>query len=131
VRYLKIDLISSIFNYIDEEKINFELNKDSDQEFLVEDSDKIIFLDAMMKPTLQEILYAFYSPNFEKHMNIKTINDFEQLLLIIEDNHRCKIGNDIENTWLIVDEIGVWEQKNKFILKQSEIEQKNIYYWSE
>jgi len=57
VRYLRIDLISSVFNYIDEEKINFKLNQDYDLELFPENSDKSIVLEISMKPNLREILY--------------------------------------------------------------------------
>ena len=120
--YLRNDLILTLLDFIHEEKINLSLNKKSDLEFYIDNSDKSVVLKILINSVNHELLYDIYSTYYEEHIDAKTIKDIEQLVYITEENRKWNDVKDIEDIWLIIDEIKIWAQNNNFVLKESEIE---------
>ena len=120
--YLRNDLILTLLDFIHEEKINLSLNKKSDLEFYIDNSDKSVVLKILINSVNNELLYDIYSTYYEEHIDAKTIKDIEQLVYITEENRKWNEVKDIEDIWLIIDEIKIWAQNNNFVLKESEIE---------
>ena len=120
--YLRNDLILTLLDFIHEEKINLSLNKKSDLEFYIDNSDKSVVLKILINSVNNELLYDIYSTYYEEHIDAKTIKDIEQLVYITEENRKWNDVKDIEDIWLIIDEIKIWAQNNNFVLKESEIE---------
>ena len=68
-----------------------------------------------------ELLYDVYSPKYIVHLKEETIKDVENLEYIAEENRKWKIAETIENIWLILDQIKLWAEKNRYSNKQKKL----------
>ena len=114
-------LIFNLLNFIKKEEIKITLSKDSDSEFWLDSPDDSIVVKVVIDFVKNEILYDVYSTNYEEHLKVKTIKDAKQLAFIAEDNRNWKVVEDVEDLWLILDEIEIWAQKNKFRMVEKEM----------
>ena len=107
------DLISTLLNFIENEKIKTTLSKDSDTGFWLDNPDNSIVVKVIIDFVKREILYDVYSTVYEEHLKVDAIRDIEQQAYIVEENRKWNTVEDVEELWLILDEIEIWSQKNK------------------
>jgi len=115
------DLISTLLNFIKKEKIKTTISKDSDTEFWLDNPDDSIVVKFVIDSVKREILYDVYSTDYEEHLKVDTIRDIEQQVFIVEENRKWKAVEGVEELWLILDEVEIWAQKNKFQIKEKEM----------
>ena len=118
---MKNDLISDIENFIEKEKINLSVSKDMTTDFWLDDKDQSVTMRIKINSIDNEILYDVYSPKFLIHLQENTIKDVEKNEYIAEEKREWKMGEIIENMWLILDEIKLWAMKHNFIVKEKKL----------
>jgi len=118
---VEINLVSDLLDFIKREKIKIELSKDSDTEFWLDSPDKSITVRFIIDVKARQIFYDVYSTEYEVHLKEETIKDVEKLEFIAEEHRKWKVAEAIEDIWLILDEVEIWAQKNRFNIKEKEL----------
>ena len=118
---MRNDLISVIKKFIDTEKINLSVSKDTISDFWLDDKDQSVTMRLKINTLDHEILYDVYSPKFLIHLNEKTIRDVERNEYIAEEKRQWNMSEIIEDMWLILDEIKLWAMKHSFSIKEKKL----------
>jgi len=118
---METGLILSVLNFLREEKIKMELQKSSDSEFWLESPDRSLTAKFVIDNNAREILYDVFSAEYDVHLKEETVRDVEKLDFIAEEHRNWKLEEAVENLWLVLDEIKLWAQKNKFDVKEKEM----------
>lgn len=118
---MKTDLISDLLDFLTKEKMKIELRRTSDSEFWLESPRKSLVARFIIDDKAREILYDIFSPAHDVHLKEETIRDVERIDSIAEDHKEWKLEENVENLWLVLDEIKLWAQKNKYEVREEKI----------
>jgi hypothetical protein len=118
---MEAGLVSSLVNFLKEEKIMMELQKASDSEFWVESPEGFMTVRFFVDEGAHEILYDVFSPKYDVHLREENLRDVERLDLIAEETRKWEYEKSIENFWLILDCVKLWAQKNGFRVKETRL----------
>jgi len=118
---MKNDLISVIKNFIDKEKINLSISKDTSSDFWLDNKDESVTMRLKINTLDHEILYDVYSPKFLIHLREKTIRDVERNEYIAEEKRQWTMSEIIEDMWLILDKVKLWAMKHNFSIKEKKL----------
>jgi len=113
---MRDNLVSIVDCFIQQEKINFSLSKDTPFEFWLDDPLETVTVRFKIDAPSKEIFYDVYSPKYSLHLKEETIDDVKRLEYLAEEHRQWKIAEIIENIWLILDQIRMWAVKNNFRL---------------
>jgi hypothetical protein len=115
------DLISELLKFLKKEKIEIKMRKISDSEFWLESPDKSITAKLAVDNDAREILCDIFSVEHDVHLKEEKIRDVEKIDFIAEEHKKWKLVEAVENFWLILDEIKLWAQKNRYQVKEKEM----------
>jgi hypothetical protein len=118
---MEINLISELQKFLKKEKIEIKLRKISDSEFWLESPDKSITAKFVINNNTREILYDIFSVEHDVHLKEEKIRDVEKIDFIAEEHKKWKLAETVEDFWLILGEIKIWAQKNKYHVKEKEM----------
>jgi hypothetical protein len=114
-------LYQDIIDFMKKEKLTLNLSKISDREFWLDGPEKKITVKILVDTKAHEVLYDVYSVIEHIHIKEEKVKDVEQNEFIEEDYRRWKIAELLEEIWLVIDNISLWCQKNKYLLKETEL----------
>ena len=118
---METNLIPELLKFLKKEKIEIKLRKISDSEFWLESPDKSITAKFVIDNDAREILYDIFSVEHDVHLKEEKIRDVEKIDFIAEEHKKWKLVETVEDFWLILDEIKIWAQKNKYQVKEKEM----------
>jgi hypothetical protein len=115
------DLYESLSNFLKEEKMTLNLTKVSDNEFWLDGPEKKITVKILIDTKARKILYDVYSVIDIMHLKERTLKEKEQNIFIQEEHRRWNTAKILEEVWMVVDELGLWSEKNKYSLKEAKL----------
>ncbi len=118
---MKNNLIKIIKDFIKKEKINFSVSEYNSSEFWLDDINNTITIKFKLNAPKHELIYDVYSPEYSVHLKEETLKDVERLEFLAEENRKWKIAENIENTWLILDQIRIWAKQNNYGLIEKQL----------
>jgi hypothetical protein len=118
---MESDLYQNLLNFMKKEKLTLNLSKNSDQELWLDGPEKKITVKILIDAMAHEISYDVYSVIDARHLREKTLRDTEKNVYIQEEHRRWKTAEVLEEVWMIIDEMEIWSEKNKYLLKEAEL----------
>lgn len=118
---MKNNLIPIVIDFMRKEKIDMSLSKDNSSDFWLDDKQGSVTVRFKVDAPKHEILYDVYSPEFFIHLKEETLKDAEHLEFLAEENRRWKIAENIEDIWLILDQIKLWAGQNNFNVMEKKL----------
>jgi len=118
---MESDLYQNLLNFIKREKLTLNLSKISDQELWLDGPEKKITVKILIDANEHVISYDVYSIIDSRHLREKTLKDTERNVYLQEEHRRWKTAEVLEDVWMIIDEIEIWSEKNKYIIKEAEL----------
>ena len=108
------DLYTTLKDFIEKEKVKWDLFKKSQNEFWIEAVNSQLTARFEVDTQSKQIFYDIFSLEDEEHLNFDTIKDVEKRGFIEESRHNWRSEISIEEMWLVLDEIKLWAFKNKY-----------------
>lgn len=115
------DLTDTIKKFIEDENINLSISEDNNSEFWLDDPVGNITVRFHINHENHTIFYDIYAPKLLQHLKEETLKDVEQLDYLAEEHRNWKMAETIEDIWLILDQITMWAEQNRFNLKEEEL----------
>jgi len=114
-------LVSTVSNFLENEKIKMRLKKTSDLEFWLESQEGFLVAKLIANHENSEILYDVFSPMYDIHLKEETLRDVERLDFIAEEARKWEFEKSIEDLWLVLDCVKIWARKNGFGVKETRL----------
>ena len=111
------DFLSDILKYIDKERIKMKLFNKSDSELKFESPDHSIIIKFLIDTINNKILYDIYFSEYNKHLNERTVVDFEKMYSLMGLYGKRQLPKYLPDVWMILDEIHIWARKTNFTIK--------------
>lgn len=118
---MKNNLILVIKDFMKKEKIDFSISEDNSSEFWLDALKSSITVRFKINSPEHQILYDVYSPEYSVHLKEETLKDAERLEFLAEENRRWKIAENIEDIWLVLDQIKLWARRNNFNVMEKQL----------
>jgi hypothetical protein len=115
------DLFQDLLKFMKREKLTLNLSKISDQELWLDGPEKKITVKILIDAITHEISYDVYSIIDSRHLREKTLKDTEKNVYIQEENRRWKTAEVLEEVWMVIDEMKIWSEKNKYFIKEAKL----------
>ena len=119
--FMSDNLVNIIRKFIENENIDLSISDDNNSEFWLDDSDGNLTVRFSILASKNTIFYDIYAPKLLRHLKEKTLKDVEQLEFLAEEHRNWKMAETIEDIWLILDQIMMWAEQNKYSLKETEL----------
>jgi hypothetical protein len=115
------NIADMVRKFIENENIDLSISDDNNSEFWLDDSDGNLTVRFSIIASKNTILYDIYAPKLLRHLKEETLKDVEQLEFLAEEHRNWKMAETIEDIWLILDQIMMWAEQNKYSLKETEL----------
>ena len=116
--YMKNDLVFMLLDFIKKEKLHVVLKKVTDTKMWLETEDGAIAIEFIIDDVIHTLLFDIYSDYLTDHLKIETLRDLEKVINIEEERQDWKFVSDLEEIWLLLDEIKFWSYHNQFRIRE-------------
>ena len=117
--FLENDLIAKLSNFIEDEKLHVIFCKITDPEIWLETMDHAVSIICIFNNRAHFLSFDIYSSKLNKHLKMENIEDVEKIINVEEESNEWDIINDLEEVWLILDEIKLWGHHNQVKIKET------------
>jgi len=116
-----IMLASIILSFLKEKGMRMKVEKINDTQFWLETADGFITFKVIVDEVAQEILYDIFSPQYDKHLKVKSLKDIEKLEFIEEELRTFEHKMSIEDVWFTLEWVRFWAYKNHFSVRETHL----------
>ena len=115
------DFFSDLHSYIIKQNIKMRLNKKSKSELNLVSPDNFISVNLIIDNIHHNILYDVYFSAYKKHLNERTLSDFEKIYSLQRKHDKWHLPKYLPDLLMILDEIHLWAMKFNFKIKSMKI----------
>ena len=115
------DLAYTIKKFIEDEKINLSISDKNHSELWLDDREGNITVRFRILDSEHTIYYDIYAPKLLRHLKEENLKDVERLEFLAEEYRNWKMAESIEDIWLLLDQIMIWAEQNRYCLKEKEL----------